>query len=729
VRRVQNITGQVIVPAAEQVEHQEQPLETNPPLASSAYAAPVQSAAIVGRKKAPSRKKPPALERHALRFAVPVGDQIDPKIEAQAIRGAFTEKNHWSDFLTKHSTRADVAHIEEVAKTINPAQADEITTRFFRIAAKTLAAQPIEVTRRFQELPDNWYSEPVYYAYAQHFGTPDGKSSATFDSLIGRLDHLEYLGIKNIFLLPHYESPGGDGGYDVSSFEPKAELGGTAAYERFMKEAIARGFRVMTDIPANHTSTQHKWFQALLRGDKEKLDYYVRVDGAKIVSEEPVNIDGRPRNIVRHADGMLSAVWLIFPHASDKHWIDVEVNGEPHQIFHSFYPFQVDLNLANPGVLEDLLGLLGSEANVGNVGKRMDAAPHWFKKPGTDFESLKETHALQALFKSFIRHVVPGKGITLPEVGFGIDEAAKYFGKPIEIAGVPTSSEGDGIFAFEMQAALREMIFTGNADAFWRTYDSLPVLPDRAVWLNMLGHHDEMRTDLMSPHVRADVRAQLLAKGAMDFAGRGLGGRTANLLEHDPSRIASAYFNLYMAPGTPVIYYGDEIGAANQPEFMKSEQKKRHDILNELGVPTSMERALDTRDLNRGPISAKDFDRARAEKYQPVETLRALNALRDELPALRTKKLERLPVDRDDVLALVREGERSLVALSNLSDKANSVRMSRARLEAAIGPIPADGLVEDVLASKISGAPRRVKVELEGETAVVHLGPYAHILM
>jgi maltose alpha-D-glucosyltransferase/alpha-amylase len=388
--------------------------------------------------------------------------------------------------------------------------------------------------------------------------------------------------------------------------------------------------------------------------------------------------------------------------------------------------------LANPKVLEELFQLLGSEANVGNAGKRMDAAPYWFKKEGTTNESLAETHALQALFKSFIRHVVPGKGITLPEAGFAIQEAVSFFGKPVSIGGVPTSSEGDGLFAFEMQAALREMIFTGNVAPFWRTLETLPALPGQAVWLNMLGHHDELRLDLMHGGVRDQVKAMLMAKGALDFAGRGLGGRTANFLDGDPRRIANAYFNLYMAPGTPVIYYGDEIGAGHQPAFMKAEQKKRHKILNELGVPTTLEKAMDTRDLNRGPIAASDFDRAREEKYLPVETIRALNALREKFRALKARSVEPVRSDSETVLACVRRGgpdDRALLGLSNLAGSSAVVRLSRADVEAAIGPLPADGRVVDLLGSELGGKPRRVALEVEGDAVLVRLKAYEQILM
>jgi hypothetical protein len=146
-------------------------------------------------------------------------------------------------------------------------------------------------------------------------------------------------------------------------------------------------------------------------------------------------------------------------------------------------------------------------------------------------------------------------------------------------------------------------------------------------------------------------------------------------------------------------------------------------------VPTTREQALDTRDLTRGPIAASTFDRARAEKYPPVETIRALNALREELPALKSKELRRLSSDREDVLALVRLGERSLVGLSNLSGEARTVRIPRAELEASLGSLPENGRLADLFGSKISGRSRHIPFALEGETVAIQLAPYEHVLM
>ncbi|MCB9651539.1 MAG: hypothetical protein H6730_33835 [Deltaproteobacteria bacterium] len=700
----------------------------------------------MGRRRRSTVKSPakavdaPALtmrQRHRLELLPARGD-LNVAKEAHALRTAFEQPNAWTPFLEAYTTQADVEHVWSVAQQINPDRADEIAVRFFRTMIETRASQPHHVTEMYEGLPRDWYTDPIYYAYVQHFGVPREGGAATFDSLIGQLDYLEELGIRNVFLLPHYESPGGDGGYDVSRFEPAEALGGKAAYERFMEVAVARGFRVMTDIPANHISTRHEKFQRLLRGELSLLDHFVTVDGARLLVKDPVEgEDGRPRYIIQHPDGETSVVWRIFE-ATDHPWIDVEVQGEQgpqtHQLFHSFYPFQLDVNLRHPEVLEELLQLLGSEANVGNVGKRMDAAPHWFKEPGTNFENLEGTHALQALFKSFLFHVVPKKGVTLPEVSFPQPE--KYYGEPTELLGVRTTSEGDGLFDFQMKPTLLATLLTGDVEHYWRTLDERAEVPDTAQPLNILGHHDEwFLKGKLPPELLESVNQILLDAGAAPFADRGFSIRAGDALGGAPERIAASLFLLYMTPGVPVIYFGDEIGWRDNAEFEASEQRRRHAILNDLGCETTLDGARDTRDRQRGGIPAEAFMQKLEARYAAVELLPALNALRDRVPALKSATLQRLTVAEPGVFAGVRsaEGQPAVVALENLSAERRTITLSRAELEPHLGSLEG-GPVLDLLGTEIRSRrgddhPARVAVRARGDAIELELGPFERLLL
>jgi maltose alpha-D-glucosyltransferase/alpha-amylase len=689
---------------------------------------------LTPQNQSPTRAQTPADAFEAPR-AVPQ-HQDSPAAEVDAILHAFqpgAAPGPWSE-LTKFTSRADIEHVQSLAKTVahNDAQAHSIVGAFCRALVKARSAQPESVARMQQSLPMDWYKDPVYYFYAQHFGTTEGKGAATFDDTARMLDHVQSLGIKNLYLLPHYESPMGDEGYDIASYDKvRQELGGNEAFDRFMSEATKRGIRVMSDAVYNHTSSEHPWFKGFTAGDPAKKDYYLDVTGDQRLGT--VSVGNMGYNVIQHPDATVSMNVVMFPQASAENWIQVGVRkpeggSDTRQVFHTFYPFQVDLNLRNPQVLEELFTVLGNEANKGMMGKRTDAAPFWFKERGTKNEGRPGTHAMQGLFKAFFRHVSNGRGITLPEVGASSAEALKYFGEEKSIAGTKTNTEGDAIFGFETQAALRESIFTRTAEPFWKTMRNLPKLPESGVWYNMIGHHDEMITDFFSDQSREKIREQLFHKGAVDFSKRGVGGRTANFLDHDSTRISQAYFLLYMAPGAPIIYYGDEIGWGHDKSFMHKQQDRRYDFMQTQPYQGTMDQALDPRDLNRGPVPAVKFDAARAEKYLPVETIRALNELREERPSLRQGTINEVICDQPDVIALVRssDGDRPLLGLANLAAEERTVRLPLEVVQKQLGVIGPELPLTDVLGAKLGA--KALDARLEGDVVVVTLPPHGFSL-
>ncbi|MFZ9889956.1 MAG: alpha-amylase family glycosyl hydrolase, partial [Myxococcota bacterium] len=379
----------------------------------------------------------------------------------------------------------------------------------------TQAVRPAALKERDRTLDENWFHEPFYYTYVQYFGTDDEKTTATFDNLIKQLDYLEEAGIKNLFLLPHYESPMGDGGYDVSDFSPRQDLGGKEAYERFMAAANERGFRVCTDLPLNHTSVKHHWFQEALAGDEEKLNYYLRRDGRERVGLEDRN--GDLVAIYKDPDGTITERTLIFPDVDQEHGERFRLkDGREVNIYQEFYPFQLDLDLTNPALLREVFQLLGDELNQGVLGKRTDAIAHWIKKPGTTADGLDETHALHALLKSFSRHV-SSKMIVLPEAVRGMDELKKYTGVETEIAGRKTASEGDALFNFQMQGALREMTYFQTTKPFWELAFQVPSLPANAQMLNLLEHHDETYLGMISDQNRRYLGEHIEHNGGMVY--------------------------------------------------------------------------------------------------------------------------------------------------------------------------------------------------------------------
>jgi maltose alpha-D-glucosyltransferase / alpha-amylase len=490
------------------------------------------------------------------------------------------------------------------------------------------------------------------------------------------------------------------------------------------------GIRIITDFIPNHLSTRHPWFEALLSGDETKLDWFLPMDDAELIGTE-VDEKGKLRVLLRNGQGLVSKPWAIFPHASKKNLIEVTVNGKKHQLFHSFYPFQVDLNLRNPEVLSQLFKVLGWEANHGVAGKRMDAAPHWFKEEGTNYENLRGTHALQELFKRFVRHIIPGKGITIPEVGEGLEDACCYFGQPAEILGKPSRSEGDAMFGFEWNSTLWVILLEEDPSFFWSFAERMERFGKDTYWFNLGRHHDELRTDLMPPQVRDRIEAKLLERGAEVFAGRGVGGRMANFLESNPQHIALALWLNYLPPqGTPVNYYGDELGAENQREFMSEEQRRRLPILAELGFPVhDAQVALDRRDVGRGGITQQTIDAAVEAEYPPLLTVRAMNALWADRLSLRAGAVRPLAVSSKRVLAVTKqaEGEAPLFAIGNLGGEPVNVQVSAADLRSALGADPDMALtLVDILGAMRDGSATSMRLAPGTHTVDLTLPAFGH---
>ncbi len=649
----------------------------------------------------------------------------DAAADAAAIERCLDTPNAWS-VLRKHTTKKDLHDVGDMCRRLNPERWQEIYAGFFDAVLRTQAAKPAALKARDKALPAEWFHEPFYYTYVQYFGTKDARSTSTFDDLIKMLDYLDDAGIKNVFLLPHYESPMGDGGYDVSDFAPRKDLGGEEAFERFMAEATRRGFRVATDLPLNHTSVKHKWFQAALKGDAEKLDYYLRRDGRKKVGERDENGDIVCR--YQDPDGTITERVLIFPDVDREHGEVFEIGGKQVNIYQEFYPFQLDLDLENPALLDEIFKLVGDETNQGILGKRTDAIAHWIKKPGTAADGLPETHAVHALIKSFLKHVAP-KAVVLPEAVRGADICAQYCGVDTEVAGNATSSEGDALFNFDMQGALREMLYFQTTTPFWEKVFRMPALPADATWLNLLEHHDETYLGMISEENRGWLGKYVEDKGGVVYKnGMSAGGRYADNLGHDADRIANAVFALYMTPGVPVMYYGTEIGAGNNPAHAARMQKKQHGIFKQLGLDVTEEQAFDPRELQRGPVPAKKFDDARAKKSPPFQTFKALNRLRAERPSVRSNLLTPVDNGHDGVLSLVKftddGSDTPVLALANLTGDKQTLRIPLDQLREKLGL--KDGkpfVLEDLLGAG------RVDAEIAGGAVRIEMPPYGRLLL
>ncbi|MEW5819964.1 MAG: alpha-amylase family glycosyl hydrolase [Cyanobacteriota bacterium] len=628
--------------------------------------------------------------------------------ETEKILNCFDEQNNWTNRLIPSgqkplTTKKDIKNIkrlcDSLARTSN--DSDLIFTCFFKNllkAKKTLRSVKINDSISLEDyldrLPDDWFSEPWYYAYVQYFGT-DETGKGSFKTLKKQLDYLEKLEIKNLYLLPHYESPQGDAGYDISAYFPSKKLGGEEEFIDFINEATLRGFRIATDLVFNHTSTDHKWFKAAIAGKARFFDYYLKcpsnwqhLDLKEILTDENGDLFLNLKEKNKFAEKVNSKRILIFPDVDKTLWLEKYIKPLNKKVlfYREFYPFQVDLDLQNPEVLNELFKFLARELSQGILGKRTDAIAHWIKEPGTQAKNLSQTYALHELIKEFIVHV-SSKCIILPEVVTSTAELKKYAGIPTTINGKKTTSAGDALLDFQLQGMLREMLYFQKTSPFWQkiNIEFNRDINNTSKHLLPIEHHDEIYMGFID-EIEA-MRGYISERGIIYKNGMSGGARYSECLNRNATRIANAFFCLYMMPATPVIYYGTEVGAINNFEQMKQRQQKQYETFNKLlgsGHSITFESCKDPRELQRGNLKATKFEGFLNSDYPAINIIKTLNRLRKERSALRSYFIKNIDNGNMDpgILGMLRFPEKNisnepvLLAISNITDQPKEIKIN-----------------------------------------------------
>ncbi|MDX2083876.1 MAG: alpha-amylase family glycosyl hydrolase [Candidatus Melainabacteria bacterium] len=719
----------------------------------------------------------------------------------QADKNLTPEQARWMEQLKPQGkpprcTAEDVEAIDRLCHRFakSPDDANTIFVHFFEHLAEarnTLETRSVDgvqtVASLQQQLPEDWYTEPWYYAYVQYFGT-DANGQGTFKTLEQQLDYLDDIQIKNIYILPHYDSPEGDAGYDIRQYRPADKLSsdghsGQQEWEHFLNKANARGFRVATDLVFNHTSVEHPWFQKALQGEAKYFDYYLKcppewenVDLQQAVKDVQGDLILHLPEKDASGDSVESKRVLIFPDISRSVWGSFHIPPLEKKVlfYREFYPFQIDLDLQNPQVVDELFDLIGQEVSQGVLGKRADAIAHWIKAPGTSGKGLPESHALLELMKYYMK-LVSDKSIILPEVVTESLDLKTYAGQTATINGRETTSKGDALFDFQLQGMLREMLYFQKTTPFWtKVYGrgeegvntAAPLLPMEHHDETYMGFLDERRA--MAHYLEGGYRSEAgptaeVAKNAAPMVekrgvvyknGMSAGARYANALNENPQRIANAFFVQYMMPATPVIYYGTEIGATNRWDQMAERQQTQFQLLEtqfrNLGMenPVTLAMCEDPRELQRGAIPQTAFQQAVENHYPAIETIRRLNALRSERSALRSYYLTDLRTQDAGVLGMVKHPasgarladgrlEPPVVVLSNLTEQPKRVPLDVTQLReklalepteaATLRPIyrtPANGRVPALPDSDVSLPKLPVTAPL-----MVILPPYSGLLL
>ena len=342
-------------------------------------------------------------------------------------------------------------------------------------------------------------------------------------------------------------------------------------------------------------------------------------------------------------DGKVSKRRLIFPENTENHWRKVTVNNKDYYFYHTFYPFQLDINWENPEVLYYCLETISYWSNLGIDIFRMDAIPYLSKEPGTNAENQPKTHAIIRLLSNYIQATAPSSVIQVEACQIPKD-ILPYFGKErtvdVEINNtqkeLKRTDEAQIAYHFPYMPAIWASLITGDKKYFYEANKETPKIPSTAAWGVFLRVHDELTLEMVDPQVREIIYKELSPKGASFRKGFGVSGRMANFLDKDLDRIELAFSILMSLPGIPIIYYGDEVGVANNFKNAKKSEVKRK--IRQRNNKLKLLSYFDSRDIHRGEVPAKLFYGSTKDYYEfnskVYKKVKNLIHLRKSIPAM-----------------------------------------------------------------------------------------------
>jgi maltose alpha-D-glucosyltransferase/alpha-amylase len=385
---------------------------------------------------------------------------------------------------------------------------------------------------RLSQTADLWWKNAVIYCLdVETFLDSNGDGRGDFHGLAQRVDYLDELGVTCIWLMPFYPTPDRDDGYDIIDFygvDPR--LGTHGDLVEFLNIARDRGIRVIADLVVNHTSDKHPWFQSA-RASRESpyRDWYVWRD------KPPA--DG-PKGIV-------------FPDQEESLWEYDEQAGQYY--LHRFYKHQPDLDITNPLVRDEIARVMGFWIELGLSGFRIDAVPFLIETAGAlDAEDLPDPHGYLRDLRAFLSRRA-GPAILLGEVNLPYPDTRRFFG----------DEDGDELtmcFDFILMQHLHLALARRQAAPLAEALRARPAEPKDAQWASFARNHDELTLDKLDDAERQEIFAAFGPDPAMQLYGRGLRRRLPTMLGGDAARIRMAYSLLFSLPGTPTLFYGEEIG-------------------------------------------------------------------------------------------------------------------------------------------------------------------------
>jgi trehalose synthase len=492
-----------------------------------------------------------------------------------------------------------------------------------------------------------WYKNAVFYQiYVRAFYDSDGNGHGDLRGLTQKLDYLQSLGVDCIWLMPIYPSPLKDDGYDIADYYNIAEaFGSVHDLKALIDSAHQRNIRVIMDLVLNHTSDQHPWFQAS-RSDRGSpyRNYYVWSDtDQRYKDARIIFVDTEPSN------------WTWDATAGQYYW-------------HRFYASQPDLNYDNPKVQEEMLNVARFWLELGIDGFRADAVPYLFERESTNCENLPETHDYLKRLRAFMHEHYPGR-ILLCEANQPPEDVRLYFG------------DGDEFhmgFHFPIMPRIYMALKKGRADDMIQILNRTPPIPENCQWCTFLRNHDELTLEMVTPEEREWMWREYAPEPRMKL-NLGIRRRLAPLLDNDRRKIELANSLLFTLPGSPIVYYGDEIGMGDNL-----------DLPDRNGVRTPMQW---DRSPNAGFSTGRPFTQFVQGKldYQQVNVadqladpgslfhaIQRMITVRKKHPAFGSATMEWVETANPSVAAYLRqyEGE-TLLILNNLSSAIETIRIAQ----------------------------------------------------
>lgn len=503
-----------------------------------------------------------------------------------------------------------------------------------------------------------WYKSAVFYELSvRTFQDSNGDGKGDFPGLTSRLDYLKNLGVDVLWLLPWFPSPLRDDGYDVADYlNIHPDLGTLDDFKVFLREAHARGLKVIGDLVTNHTSSDHHWFQEARKGpklpdgsDNPYYDYYVWSDTGT----------------------EYSGARIIFTDTEVSNWTKDESCGK--FFWHRFFSSQPDLNYDNPKVVEELLSAGRFWLDMGLDGFRVDAVPYLIEREGTNCENLSETHDILKKMRQMVDAEYPGR-LLLAEANQWPEEVVEYFG-------TDEDPEFHMCFNFPVMPRLYMSLKKEDTTSIRDIMGRLPAIPSFGQWCTFLRNHDELTLEMVTDDERAFMYEQYAPDPRMKI-NVGIRRRLAPLLDNDRRRTELLNSVLLALPGSPILYYGDEIGMGDDlslPDRNGCRTPMQWDNSPNGGFSTAPREQCffppnDSLAYGYGRVNVAA---AEADPGSLLHWTSRMLELRRQHPVFATGDLQFIDSDNPAILAFTRQSaDETLLIVCNFAATAQSARLS-----------------------------------------------------